>query len=123
MKNTITLLLAGFESNSGTTQAFLNFFRTFKREFSKELRSIGATNVQFSIGHFYVSGFFTSVSGQVYYFSLSDVRGMEFSLRNNPDSCGSQLMYRTAQDYKDYSGGGNQWISFKSGMAKEMSIL
>ena len=122
MKQSLLLLLAGFESSSGVTQEFLNFVRTFKREFNKELKSIGATDIMIGRGHFYVSGFFKSATGQPYYFSLSDVRGMEYSLRNNPDSCGSQLMYRTAKDYKDFTGGGNQWISFKSGMAKEMNI-
>lgn len=121
MKNTISLLLAGFESSSGTTPEFLNFVRTFKREFTKELKSVGATDIKIGKGHFYVSGFFT-VNGQPYYFSLSDVRGMDYALENHPNTCGSQLMYRTAQDYKDYTGGSNQWISIKSGMAKEMNI-
>ena len=122
MKNTIALLLVGFESSSGTTQEFLNFVRTFKREFTKELKSIGATDIKIGKGHFYVSGFFTSVSGQVYYFSLSDVRGMDYALTNNPDNVQSQLMYRTARDYKDFTGGGNQWVTIKSGMAKEMNV-
>jgi len=41
----------------------LEFYRTFKSEFRKELKSIGATNIVFSRGHFYVSGFFT-LNGQ-----------------------------------------------------------
>ena len=67
MKNTVIALLAGFESSSGKTPEFLTFFRTFKKEFRKELESIGATNIQINRGHFYVSGFFT-VNGQCYYF-------------------------------------------------------
>ena len=122
MLQTINLLLRGFESSSGLTEEFRDFYNVFKREFRKELRSVGATEIKLSRGHFFVSGFFT-VNEQVYYFSLGDVRGMEYALTNFPDSCSSQLMYRTAKDYKDYTGGGNQWISIKSGMAKEMRLV
>ena len=123
MKNTIKLLLAGFESSSGVTKEFLNFVRTFKREFTKELKSIGATDIMIGRGHFNVTGFFKSATGQPYYFSLSDVRDLEYSLIYYPDTVQSQLMYRTAKDYKDFTGGGNQWISIDAGMANEMNIV
>jgi hypothetical protein len=121
MKKSRAMLLEGFESSTGLTPEFAQFYRTFKSEFTKELKSIGATNIVFSRGHFYVSGFFT-VNGQAYYFSLSDVRGMDYSLRNNPDSCMSQLLYRTAQHYKDYTGGMNQYVRIGQGMAQEMRL-
>ena len=122
MKNSIKLLLAGFESSSVTTQEFLDFYYTFRKEFTKELKSVGATDIQITKGHFYVSGFFT-VNKKVFYFNLSDVRGMDYALCNSPDSIQSQLMYRTAKDYKDYTGGTNQWVTIKSGMVNEMRIL
>jgi len=117
MKKVLELLLGGFESSSVKTPEFKSFFRTFKSEFSKELKSIGATNIVFSIGHFDLTGFFTSETGQIYYFSLSDVRGMEFMSADR-----IQLMYRTAQHYKDWTGGGNQWVRIETGMADRMSI-
>lgn len=116
------MLLDGFESGSGTTPEFKAFYQTFKREFTKELMSIGATNVQMSRGHFYVSGFFTSLSGQVYYFSLSDVRGMDYAIMWNPTSCMAQLLYRTAENYKDFRGGMNQYVQIAEGMATNMNV-
>lgn len=121
MKNTISLLLAGFESSSKTTPEFLNFVRTFKKEFTKELKSIGATDIQFSRGHFYITGFFT-VNEQSYYFSLPDVRSMNYCLATNPDSYSSQLLYRTAKDYKDFTGGSNQYVKIQTGMTNEMKL-
>jgi hypothetical protein len=108
MKKTVGLLKAGFESSSGKTPEFMHFTRVFKKEFTSELKSIGATDINFSVGHFYVSGFFT-VHGQAYYFSLSDVRW-------GP----SQLLYRTARDYKDYTGGTNRYAEIKFDMAADM---
>ena len=121
MRSTYLKLKAGFVSSSQTTEEFKDFFKVFKREFSKELRSIGATNLKFSRGHFDVSGFFT-VNEKIFYFSLSDVRGFEYGLRSNPYSNMNQLLYRTAKDYKDFTGGGNQYVPIKTGMAYEMEL-
>ena len=109
MNKTLKLLRAGFESSSETTQEFLAFVRTFKKEFGAELKAIGASNIEYHRGHFEVTGFYT-VGKQPWYFSLHDVRFF-------PDE---QIMYRTAKDYKDYSGGSNVYATIKTGMAKEM---
>lgn len=111
MNKSIQMLKQGFESSSTLTPEFAQFYRTFKSEFTKELKSIGATDIVFSRGHFYISGFFT-VDGQAWYFSISDVRGSEYRM--------PQLMYRTAKHYKDYTGGSNQWVDIETGMANRM---
>lgn len=111
MNKSIQMLKLGFESSSTLTPEFAQFYRTFKNEFTKELKSIGATAIVFSRGHFYISGFFT-VDGQAWYFSISDVRGSEYRM--------PQLMYRTAKHYKDYTGGSNQWVDIEAGMANRM---
>ena len=116
MNKSIRLLKRGFQSSSQTTQEFLNFVRTFRSEFTKELLSIGATDIQIGKGHFYVSGFFT-VDGQAWYFSLSDVRGMEYCLNQ---SCMGKLLYRTAKNYKDFTGGQNRYATIETGMAQKM---
>lgn len=121
MKNTNRLLNMNFESSSGTTPEFLEFFKTFKREFTKELKSIGAIDIKFRKGHFYVNGFFT-VNGQAMYFSLSDVRDFKYSRTADPYSCMTKLLYRTAKDYKDFTGGHNQYVSIESGMCSKMNI-
>ena len=119
MYNTVAQLKRGFESSSGLTPEFDWFYRTFKREFTSELMSVGCTDIVFSRGHFYVSGFFT-FNGQPFYFSLPDVRGIADCLEMNPNSCMCQLLYRTARDYKDYSGGRNMYCPIKFGMIDSM---
>lgn len=107
MKQTLNLLSWGFESSMGTTPEFLRFFTTFKKEFTKELQSVGATDIKFNRGHFYVFGFYT-LNGQPWYFSISDVRGQ------------SEFMFRKCKNYNDYTGETNQFTKLASGMAKVM---
>jgi len=111
MKKSIELLRAGFESSSGLTSEFDKFYKTFKSEFRKELKSQGATDIKFNRGHFFISGFCT-IDNQVFYFSLPDVRGSNFRM--------PKLMYRTAKDYKDFTGGQNRFAEIKTGMGNEM---
>ena len=89
----------------------MHFARTFKKEFTRELQTIAATNIVFNVGHFYVSGFFT-VGEEIWYFSLPDVRGSEYRM--------PQLMYRTAKHYKDYTGGANRYVDIAPLMADKM---
>ena len=105
MKKTLELLAKGFESSSGKTPEFANFTKIFKTELKKELQAIGATLEVFSIGHFYVSGFF-KLGEKLFYFSLSDVRGSEFSNQVN-------LLFRTAEHLKDWTGGHNQYVTIQ----------
>lgn len=103
MKKSIQLLSVEMESSSGLTPQFKEFYSTFKKELTKFLTDKGCTKIEVGKGHFYVSGFFTNASGQIYYFSLSDVRGMHYR--------GSkEMLYRTATHYKDFTGGGNNYI-------------
>ena len=89
-------------TGSDLGQDFRSFFTKEKAKISKVLKSLGCTDIQMSRQFYYYYGFFTAPSGQMYYFSISDVRhGF-----NN-----SRLMYRTATSYKDYSGGSNQFIN------------
>jgi len=112
--NTIqrTLSTTEFESSSTKTPQFKDFVNQFKSAFKKEMKSIGVTDVPFSVGHFDITGFF-SYQGQIYYFSLGDIRGMNYSGNVT-------MMYRTAEHLKDYRGGSNQWITIENGMAKSM---
>jgi hypothetical protein len=111
MKKSIAQLHAGFESSTGLTPEFNEFYKTFKREFTKELKSQGATDIKFSRGHFFISGFCT-IDGQIYYFSLPDVRSSNFRI--------PKLLYRTAESYKDFTGGMNRYAEIKTGMGEEM---
>lgn len=106
MNKSLALLRQEFESDSRRTPQYLEFHRTFKREFSKALSLIGCTQVEVSKpNHFDVSGFFTAPSGQPYYFSLSDLRWSK-----------DNLLVRTAKHYKDYTGGHNNFVRISSGV-------
>ncbi|MBO7713989.1 MAG: hypothetical protein J6S85_10495 [Methanobrevibacter sp.] len=69
-----------------------------KVSFKKAIQIVwpNATDIKLTKGYFYCSGFF-DVDGQTYYISTGD-------LRTNLG-----IMYRTAKDRKDYTGGINQW--------------
>ena len=93
-----------FESSCERTPEYREWHRIFKREFKAYLSSKGATNVEIGKpNHFDMSGFFTSKTGQIYYFSIGDLRWSK-----------SQMLIRTAKDYKDYTGGSNGFASLKS---------
>lgn len=98
MEKTLRLLAGGFESSSYTTPEFATYASTFKREVKKRLTEIGAELLDFSRGHFYVSGFFKK-GDQIYYFSQSDVRW----------SVDDKILVRTAKHVKDYTGGASNY--------------
>ena len=101
MNKTLKLLRAGFVSSSTTTPEFKAFASTFKKELKTELESVGAKDIKFNVGHFYISGFYT-IGTQPWYFSISDVRFF-------PDE---RLLYRTA--------GSIQYAKIEAGMARKM---
>jgi len=100
MSKTKYLLGFRFASSSQRTKQYLEFHRIFKLEFGRLLKPF-ISEIKFSKpNHFDVTGFFKLLNGQIYYFSLGD-------LRWNGDS----LLYRTAQSFEDYGGGSNQYIA------------
>ena len=114
MTQTIADLSRGFESSSGKTPEFLSFVRTFRSEFTRALTARGCTEITYSVGHFEVSGFFTTPDGGLMYFNTGDVRyGSTRSLG---------LLYRTAEHRKDYTGGRNRHINYSEDMAECMDL-
>lgn len=112
MKKSLELLKQHFISASTRTPQYLTFHRTFKREFTRFLESIGASKIQIGKpNHFDVSGFFT-VGEQAWYFSLSDLRWSK-----------DKLLIRTVKDYKDYSGGVNRFVFFHNFEQQVKAIL
>lgn len=104
MKKTLQLLKQEFQSSSGPTPQWKEFFDTFKKEFTTFLQSRGCTDIDINRGHFYISGFFTMPDNSIYYFNFGDVRILP---RDNKD----RFYYRTAEHYADYTGGQNQWMN------------
>ena len=104
MKRAISETQREFESSSSRTPEYLSWHRLFKREFTKFLTEHGATLVQIGKpNHFDMSGFFTW-KGQAWYFSVSDIRWSKES-----------MLVRTAQHYKDYTGGQNHFVPLNQG--------
>lgn len=102
-----------FGSGSYNSEEFNKFFKGFKKAFTTRLKRLNATDIQFSKGHFYLSGFFT-VDEQAYYFSISDVR----SNWGNP-----RLLVRTAENYKDYTGGANNYVPIDNHIEKGIARI
>jgi len=87
------------QSSSRATPEWKSMYRKASNAIKKQLSSI-ADDIQISRGHFYLSGFFTAKNGQIYYFSIDDVR---WGGHNN-------MLIRTADSYKDYTGGRIMYI-------------
>lgn len=119
MKKTLALLAQGFESSSQVTQEFKVFTKVFKNEMTKELKKLGATDIKVGTGgHFCLSGFF-KVDEQWFYLSLSDVRDSEYLISQGRPI---ELLYRTAQHDKDFTGGGNQYVNIEPNMFGNMRV-
>lgn len=89
-----------FESSSSLTPEFAEFAKDWKAD----LKTITAPDfeiVNFNRGHFYLSGFLKHASGKLVYFSISDVRHF------GADTWKDDILIRTAQHEKDYTGGSN----------------
>lgn len=102
-----------FESSCYKTEEFRAFARNFKKAIKDELENAGAKLIEYSVGHFDLNGFY-QVNDRVGYFSLGDVRGGHLR---------AQIMFRTAKNTKDYSGGQNNWAYIAPGVGKKMAEL
>lgn len=90
------------------SEDFEKFRREFRTIIKTELKKIGANNLELSKKtHYFISGFFT-YKEQAYYISLSDVRYSQ----------DDYILIRTAKDYKDYTGGMNDYLKLKTDMFK-----
>ena len=113
MKKTLELYNQEFESSSGTTQQFKTFYTTFRRELIQILKELEATDWTFSMGHFYLSGFFKTKDEKIFYFSISDVR--HFNDKN--------LLIRTAENFTDYSGGSNGYVEIDKNLKESINNI
>ncbi len=95
-----------FQSSSGLTQEFADFFKDVRKHLKKEL-SDKYELVSLNRGHFYFSGFVKNwKTGKYAYFSTSDVRFFKDEWYNN-------VLVRTAKGDKDFSGGSNNFTTLK----------
>ena len=85
-----------------------------KNTVRKALKQADFTDIKFLNGHYYFSGFATK-NNKVIYFSISDVRHFP------PTGGGADLLIRTAKDYKDYTGGSNNYSSLETEEIQELA--
>ena len=90
-----------FESSSALTPEFAEFSRQIKKELIRVMA--GWELKDYSRGHFYFSAFFEK-AGRYIYVSCSDVRYFKDDWYNN-------LLVRTAEGVKDYTGGRNTYAT------------
>jgi hypothetical protein len=103
MQETLIQIKRGFKSSNRKTDEFKAFCRTFRSELRKLLKP-HAKEIKFNIGHFYISGFIQLNDDRIFYFNTGDLR---FSTHHS-------LMLRTAEDFKDYTGGFNQFVEYQN---------
>lgn len=96
IKNNKTMAYKG----SDLGQDFKDFFKREKKRLTNIFKEKGCTKIEMDYGFYYFSGFFTAPSGQIYYFSCSDIRHFGYK----------RLLIRTALHYKDWTGGSNQFV-------------
>ena len=93
-----------FQSSTVKTDEYKEFARDFKKAIKKELPH-NFELVNFNVMHFCLSGFLYCDQTDAYvYFSISDVRYFQDDWINN-------VLIRTAEHEKDYSGGTNRYCN------------
>ena len=90
-----------FESSTGKTPEFMAFARMYRARIKAESRIAGLDVVSWMNGHFYCSAFLLNrITGKHVYLSCSDVRHF-------PNGWADDILVRTAEHDKDYTGGQN----------------
>ena len=91
-----------FISTSGKSKQCSQFGNDLKKALKNDL---GADyNVEINIGHFYISGFVNKIGTDKYvYFRVEDLR--------DSDNGFDDVLYRSAENNKDYRGGTNKFCN------------
>ncbi len=92
-----------FESSCFETNEFKSFASALKRALSKDAKENGIEVLNFSKGHFQVSGFLKKNQKYIYW-SIPDVRFTNTRL--------DAILYREAMDASDFRGGYNHFTHF-----------
>jgi hypothetical protein len=112
--NWFDLLQIEYESSSSKTPEYLVFCRVFKKQFTKLLKGnfeIHKIDYGKSQCHFGFSGFFQLVNGQIWYFSIGDLRWDK------------SFLIRKADSFTDYTGKTNQFCETKADLERFINDL
>jgi hypothetical protein len=88
-------------SGSGLTSLDRSKLRSLILKIKNILIEKDCINIEINYGFHFISGFFTSKSGQIYYIGSGDTR------LNRP----KMFYYRMANSYTDYLGDFNNWLN------------
>jgi len=115
-KKSLYLLGFEFESSSQTTEQYKEFHRVFRNELKKVLKPYIKELDYSKTNHFDISEFIKLNDDRIFYFSISDLRWSKDS-----------LLIRTAENFKDYSGGSNDYVkideNFKESLLNKLGVL
>lgn len=104
-KNIKQWLYYTFESSSCLTEEFSQFAREYKKAI-KDILPNNCEIINYNRGHFEVSLFVkNATTKKLVYISISDVR-------HSPNSWYNNILIRTAQHDKDWTGGSNNFTTF-----------
>jgi len=92
-----------FSSGGITGEDYKSFQRKYKNVLKNIAKNINGELINFSGNHYYFSTFVEKDNKYVY-ISISDVRHFPNNWRKN-------ILFRTAKNKKDYSGGHNQYTT------------
>lgn len=98
-----------------TSDDFKNFIRLYRNKLNRMCKDNNWQLVNFSTGHYYASWFVKNSEGKHIYMSFSDVRYFNKSWYNS-------ILYRTAKDEKDYTGGSN-WYTDLNNMESHLKKM
>ena len=94
------------ENSCCVTEELKEFYKDFRTFLKNTLKNTNCELVSYTKGHFFVSGFVTNKTTQkIAYFNLSDLRFFNWS---------KQILYRTAEHVKDYTGGNNRYTTIEN---------
>lgn len=105
----IDLIKQDFESSSGLTPQFKEFYDEAKKYLKKTLKP-HVKRMKFDRGHFTFSMFVEANSGKMYYMSIADVRSL-----GKHDA-----LIRKVESFTDYVGGNNNFISIDKNFSKRL---
>jgi hypothetical protein len=109
----LKLLKQTFESSSGETAQYREFYFAFKADMTRLLKD-KVKRLEFHKMHFEVSGFLEANNSQVWYLNTGDVRLSAQRMG---------MLIRTAKDFKDYIGGPNGYINYDEHFAEKLLAI